>query len=206
MEEFNQNNSTNQYMRMSLSPEKVVCIYDFGAITKVEAETLNFDLRLTKVQVFTKNGEIYSWQTNNIYLVGYIMYGIPVSHDGRFVFAQQDMKGLLCLDAKDGHIIWKTQSRAEYSNVLVGDTHLCCSKSRNEIQLIDIENGNVIKSYRTPFDNRFEVLTDRFIVNHTKSKSWEVLSSETLDVVQEIPDKLFGQNRRSIEMSYKNKN
>lgn len=205
MEEFNQNNSTNQYMRMSLSPGKVVCVYDFGTITKVEAETLNFDLNLTKVQVFTNNGEIYSWQTSNIYLVGYIMYGIPVSHDGRFVFAQQDMKGMLCLDAKDGHVVWKTQSRAEYSHVLVGDTHLCCSKSRNEIQLINIENGSVIQTYRTPFDNRFEVLTDDIILNHTRSKSWEVLSSKTLDVLQTIPDAFLWQNKRSIEQFYKSK-
>lgn len=206
MEKFNQNNTTNQYMRMSVSPNKVVCTYDFGVITKVEAEGFDFDSRLTKVQVFTNNAEIYSWQTNNIYLVGYIMYGIPVSKDGRFIFAQQDMKGLLCLDARDGQIVWKTQSRAEYSNVLVGDTHLCCSKSRNEIQLIEIESGNVIKSYKTPFDNRFGVITDKFIANHTRSKSWEIISSETLDVVQEIPDNIFVQNRRLIEASYKNKN
>ena len=151
------------------------------------------------------NGEIYSWQTSNIYLVGYIMYGIPVSHDGRFVFAQQDMKGMLCLDAKDGHVVWKTQSRAEYSHVLVGDTHLCCSKSRNEIQLINIENGSVIQTYRTPFDNRFEVLTDDIILNHTRSKSWEVLSSKTLDVLQTIPDAFLWQNKRSIEQFYKSK-
>lgn len=194
---------SNTYMKLETFPSRVMATYTEGKIQKVNI-TGEFG-KPSLVEIFL-NDEIYSWQSSDIYKVGYMMYGIPVSKDGRFIFAQQDMKGLLCLDTKDGHVIWKTQSKAEYSHVLVCNTHLCCAKSKNEIQLIDIESGNVIKSYKTPFDNRFEVITDRFIVNHTKSKSWEVLSSETLDVVQEIPDKLFWQNRRSIEMSYKNKN
>ena len=147
----------------------------------------------------------YRWKTDKIYLVGYMMYGIPVSKDGRYIFAQQDMRGLVCLDATNGDFVWKTESRAEYSHVLVGDDFLCCSKGKNEIQLINIENGSVIQTYRTPFDNRFEVLTDDIILNHTRSKSWEVLCSKTFDVLQTIPDAFLWQNKRSIEQFYKSK-
>ena len=115
------------------------------------------------------------------------------------------MRGLVCLDTTNGNFIWKTESRAEYSHVLVGDNFLCCSKGKNEIQLINIENGRVIQTYQTPFDNRFEVLTDDIILNHTRSKSWEVLFSKTLDVLQTIPDTLIWQNRRLIEQFYKSK-
>ena len=196
-----QNIYSNTYMMVENSPRRVVTTYSKGKIQKVDVKEI-VDGHIT-VSVIAD--EEYKWETDKIYLVGYMMYGIPVSQDGRYIFAQQDMRGLICLDATNGDFVWKTESRAEYSHVLVGDCFLCCSKGKNEIQLIDIKSGNVTKSYKTPFDNRFEVITDDFIVNHTRSKTWEVLSSATLDVVQEIPDKLFWQNRRSIELSYKNK-
>ena len=193
---------SNTYMKLETFPSRVMATYTEGKIQKVNI-TGEFG-KPSLVEIFL-NDEIYSWQSSDIYKVGYMMYGIPVSKDGRFIFAQQDMKGLLCLDTKDGHVIWKTQSKAEYSHVLVGDKSLCCSKSKNEIQLLDIETGSVIKSYKTTFDNRFEVITDRFIVNHTKAKAWDIICSETLEVVQTIPDSIFMRNRRSIELSYINK-
>ncbi len=193
--------SSNVYMKLGFSPRHIIVTYDEGAIFKVDAKYID---EVSYVEVYT-NEKTFIWKTDKIYFTGYVMYGIPVSKDGRFVFAQQDMNGLLALDAKDGHVVWKTASKAEYSHVLVRDTHLCCSKSRNEIQLIDIETGEVTKSHKTPFDNRFEVITDDYIVNHTKGKTWEVISSDTLEVVQEIPDSIFLKNRRSLELSYKNK-
>ena len=198
---MNQKSCSNTYMLIENSPGQVIATYSKGKIRKICVKHIEPDRAC--VQILADRESV--WETDKIYLVGYMMYGIPVSQDGRFVFAQQDMKGLLCLDAKDGHIIWKTQSKAEYSHVLVGDKYLCCSKGKNEIQLLDIETGSVMKSYKTTFDNRFEVITDGFIVNHTKAKAWDIICSETLEVVQTIPDSIFMRNRRSIELSYINK-
>ena len=179
--------ATNTYMRMETSSGRVVTTYEKGRIQKVDVQSKDYEKNIVSVQISLDDTQ-YSWESEKIYLVGYMMYGIPVSKDGRFLFAQQDMRGLYCLDAKTGDIVWKTKSRAEVEHVLVRSQHLCCSKSRNEIQLIDIETGEVLKSYKTPFDNRFEVLTDDLILNHTHSKSWELISSQTLEVVQRIPE------------------
>jgi outer membrane protein assembly factor BamB len=134
-----------------------------------------------------------------------MMYGVSVSQDGHYVFAQQDMRGLYCLDAKTGNVVWKTRSKAEISHILVLQQHLCCAKSRDEIQLIDINTGEVIKAHKTPFDNRFEVLNDNYILNHTRGKLWEILSSQTLEVVQSFSDKEFTARRRSVEEFYRSR-
>lgn len=194
----------NAYTHVAVDSGKVECTYDVGKINRIIVQRCDFDADLSSVQVFMDN-ETYTWQTKYMYLVGYLMYGIPVSQDGRYVFAQQDMCGLYCLDAKTGNVIWKTKSKAEISHVLVLERHLCCSKSYDEIQLVDIETGNVIKTYRTPFDNRFEVLTDDYILNHTRSKLWEVISSHTLEVEQSFTDKEFRVKRRPVEQFYKPK-
>ena len=188
---------SNTYVHIEVSSGKVECTYDVGKIKKIEVQTLNYDSNLSYVQVIMNDGT-YSWETDKIYLVGYMMYGVPVSQDGCYVFAQQDMNGLYCLDAKTGRIIWKTKSKAEISNVLVCPKHLCCSKSRDEIQLIDINTGEVIKSYKTPFDNRFEVINDNYILNHTRSKLWEILSSQTLEVEQSFADNEFSIKHRFL--------
>ena len=194
----------NVYTQVEIDSGKVECTYSVGKINKIVVQRLDFDSNLSSVQVFMDN-ETYTWHTNHMYLVGYMMYGIPVSQDGCYVFAQQDMRGLYCLDAKTGNVIWKTKSKAEISHVLVLERHLCCSKSYDEIQLVDIKTGNVIKTYRTPFDNRFEALTDDYILNHTRSKLWEVISSHTLEVDQSFMDKEFRSKRRSVEQFYKPK-
>ena len=195
---MDQNIYSNTYMKIENSPGRVVTTYSKGKIKRVKVDKINDKCTLVNIVTDAE----YKWETDKVYLVGYMMYGIPVSQDGRYIFAQQDMRGLLCLEARTGNLVWKTKSRAEYSHVLVGEQFLCCSKGKNEIQLIDIENGNVIQTHKTPFDNRFEVLTDDVILNHTCAKFWEVLSVKTLDVLQTIPDSIIWQKRRSIEQQY----
>lgn len=199
-----QRNTCNTYMNVEVSPRRVECIYNVGKIKKIEIETPDYDANISYVKVSMNDG-IYLWQTNNIYLVGYMMYGVPVSQDGCYVFAQQDMRGLYCLDAKTGNVVWKTRSKAEISHILVLQQHLCCAKSRDEIQLIDINTGEVIKAHKTPFDNRFKVLNDNYILNHTRGKLWEIMSSQTLEVVQSFSDKEFVAKRRFIEEFYRSK-
>ena len=194
--------TSNLYMQAEVSSGKVACTYSIGKINRVEVQTVDFDSHLSCVSVFMNDGSVYSWETNNVYVVGYMMYGIPVSNDGRYVFAQQDMRGLYCLDAKTGDIVWKTKSKAEIAHVLVGEKRLCVSKSRNEIQVIDIDTGAVLNSYRTPFDNRFEVLRDDIILNHTRGKFWEIISWENFEVIETVPDKDMAKSKLRIEQQY----
>ena len=186
---------SNTYMRIGGdAPGMITAVYDVGKIHRVTVENLHDENDLSHVEI-EREDKRYVWDTRHIYRVGYIMYGIPVSQDGRFLFAQQNMRGLYCLDAETGLLVWKTKSRAEYSYVLVGKQSLCCSKARDEIQLIGIETGEVLRSHKTPFINRFMVLTDDYILNQTRAKTWEVLSSQTLEVVRSIADRDFCRSR-----------
>lgn len=202
MEQLSLHRTSNLYMNVEVFPGKVYCTYSIGKIKRVEVETVDRDSDLSAVRVFADD-EIYSWQTNNVYVVGYMMYGIPVSKDGRYIFAQQNMRGLYCLDAKTGKIVWKTKSKAEIAYVVVGERYLCVSKSRNEIQLIDIETGEAVKSHHTPFDNRFEVLRDDIILNHTRGRFWEIICCDDLEVLETIRDDELRKNRQQIEQQYK---
>ena len=192
--------NTNTYMRIETSSRRIVAFYSEGVIRKVDVCSLEDGL--CSVEVSTA-GEVYRWQNEHIFFVAFLMYGIPVSKDGRFLFAQQNMRGLMCLDATNGNLVWKTKSKAEFSHVLVCDGFLCCSKSRDEIVRIDIASGEVLQAYRTPFDNRFEVLTDQIILNHTRAKEWEVLSVDGFAVLECISDEDLLKDKRALWNCYR---
>ena len=193
---------SNTYMCIETFPRRVVATYSKGKIQKVDVRI--DEEGVSSVTVLSVEGE-FLWTTDKIFIVAYMMFGIPVSQDGKYLFAQQDRRGMICFEAMTGKVVWKTKSKAEISHVLVRKDHLCCSKARDEIQLIDIESGEILKSYRTPFDNRFKVLSDDIIFNHTRAKSWEVLSAENLEIIETILDSEIWQRRNDI-LKYKNHN
>ena len=177
--------SGNTYMCLERFSNRIIAYYSQGEILSIEVINGAF----CRVTVTYKNGELFNWESNKIYYVALCMYGIAISKDGKYFFAQQDMNGLICLDLKNGNAVWKTKSKAEISHIFVCNKTLCCSKSRNEIQLIDISNGTVIISHKCSFDNRFEVLNEKMILNHSYAKKWEVLNPETLKIVETITQK-----------------
>ena len=70
----------------------------------------------------------------------------------------------------------------------MGEETLCCAKSRTSIVLYDINTGRQLAERKTPFDNRFTVLTEGAIFNHTSARTWEVLDPRTLAVLEEVRD------------------
>ena len=193
---------SNTYMCVETFDRRVVATYSKGKIQKVDVRIDEEGVAF--VTVSSVEGE-FLWTTDKIFIVAYMRFGIPVSQDGKYLFAQQDRRGMICFEAKTGKVVWKTKSKAEIAHVLVRKDHLCCSKARDEIQLIDIESGEILKSYRTPFDNRFKVLSDDIIFNHTRAKSWEVISAENLEIIETILDCEIWQRRDDI-LKYKNRN
>lgn len=172
---------------------KIMAYYSQGEVSSIEVALLTNDA-VCGVTVTYRSGELCNWKSNKIYFVALCVYGIAISRDGKYFFAQQDMNGLVCLDLKNGDVVWKTKSKAEISHIFVCNKTLCCSKSRNEIQLIDILNGTVIISHKVSFDNRFEVLSENRILNHSYAKKWEVINPETLDVIETITQKELDQD------------
>lgn len=179
--------SGNLYMNIRTSPNRVTATYTEGRIRQVEA--ISLENGSCQIEIKTADAQTWQWNSDLIYFTAFLMYGIAVSKDGKYLFAQQYTNGLICLDIQSGARVWKTRSKAEISHILVGERTLCCAKSRNAIQLIDIDTGEVRAERRTPYDNRFDVLSENTIFNHSRAGVWEVISVETLEVLESIPQK-----------------
>ena len=192
--------SANPYMSVETASCKVVTYYSEGPITSVEAILSNQDGKndMVTVTVTDKNGKKHIWSSEDVYFTAFVMYGISISKDGRFLFAQQDMNGLKCLDLHSGKLIWKTKTRAEISHIFVRENAICCSKSKNEILLFDIETGEVLLSRKAAYDNRFEVLTDKYILLSSSSKCWEVIDGDTLGTVETIEQREFDKDPKKM--------
>ena len=54
--------------------------------------------------------------------------------------------------------------------------------------LYEVDTGKQLEERKTPFDNRFTVLTEGAIFNHTSARTWEVLNPRTLAVLEEVRD------------------
>ena len=190
--------SANPYMSVDVAPYTVITYYTQGPVSSVEAILSDYDNKTCTVTVTTSIGEKHTWASTDIYFTAFIMYGISISKDGRFLFAQQDMNGLKCLDLISGKLIWKTKTRAEISHVFVRDNAICCSKSRNEILLYDIETGELLLSRKASYDNRFDVLNDKFILIRTSSKLLEVVDADTLETSEIIEQCEFDKDPQMI--------
>ena len=46
--------------------------------------------------------------------------------------------------------------------------------------------GEQIAEHKTPFDNRFSVLTEQAVLNHTYARTWEVIDPRSLQVMEEV--------------------
>ncbi len=176
----------NTYMQIETAPRFIATYYSFGIHHKIEI-TQELD-NICHVRVLDKNGDVFQWSTNKMYLVGHMMYGISVSPMGYQLFAQQEPHpgGMICFDLKTGAEIWHLPTRAEIANLFVGDNTLCCAKSRKSIVLYDMLTGKQIAEHKTPFDNRFTVLTERAVFCHTYTRVWEVIDPQSLRVMEEV--------------------
>lgn len=178
--------SCNTYMQIETAPHQIATFYSFGSHKKIEV--IEDTDGVCHVKVFERNGEVFQWSAKNLYLVGHMMYGISVSPMGYLLFAQQDpySGGMICYDLKTGEEIWHLPTRAEISNLFVGENTLCYAKSRKSIVLCDMLTGKQIAEHKTPFDNRFSVLTEKVVFNQTYAKAWEVIDPQSLRVLEEI--------------------
>ena len=77
---------SNTYMCVETFHRRVVATYSKGKIQKV-------DVRLDEegvafVTVSSDEGE-FLWTTDKIFIVAYMMFGIPVSQDGKYLFVSR---------------------------------------------------------------------------------------------------------------------
>ena len=163
----------------------------------------------TTVVIEYRDGRVFEWLEKNDLNNAYNgQFGLSVSLDGRFVFVQSWEKGLFCYNAQTGELVWRTKRRFGITNIYVNEKTVLCHQHDKALQLLDIETGEVIKEKTPARDWGFTYLKEGYIICHTSARKWEIIRTEDLETVEEIPDKLFGKGEwciNSIRLTEENK-
>ena len=163
----------------------------------------------TTVVIEYRDGRVFEWLEKNDLSNAYNgQFGLSVSLDGRFVFVQSWEKGLFCYNAQTGDLAWRSKRRFGITNIYVNEKTVLCHQYDKALQLLDIETGEVIKEKTPARDWGFTYLKEGYIICHTSARKWEIIRTEDLETVEEIPDKLFGKGEwciNSIRLTEENK-
>lgn len=156
-----------------------VTAFDAGAVRLIVMDS-DWEGDEAAVIVVFSDGSNAQWNTK--WLTPYIFqFGVAVSFDGKYLFAQTWESGLLCLDSKTGEKVWKTKSRRGITNVFVNDRTILCHQRERALQLIDLHTGEVLKEKRPATAWGFTAIDHSHIVCQVTAKRWEVIDTETLE-------------------------
>ncbi len=164
--------------------------YSGGEIEYVQV-CFNAEGASADVKVRYRKGEEYFWKCKYLSAYHLSQYGIAVSFDGRFVFAQTWESGLFCLDAKTGKGVWRTKSKRGVTSVFVNDNTVLCHQRERALQLIDINTGEVVKEKRPATAYGFTSLDNRHIICRIAKRKWEIIQAETLEIKEAFTHKEF---------------
>lgn len=156
--------------------------YDSGAIRCIYiGET---------VTVYFENGEQAQWQSPwfDSYL---FQFGVAVSYDGRYVFAQTWENGLFCFCSRTGQILWRTESKRGITNIYVNQDTLLCHQHERALQLLDIRTGKVLQEKRPATAWGFTALDHKHILCQVTARRWEIINAQTMEVVETFSHKDF---------------
>lgn len=137
------------------------------------------NLNLCKVNIYYEDGAVVSWISS--FFDAYItQYGISISSDGEFIFAQTWENGLYCFSCRTGEKIWRTKSKSAVKNIYVNDKTICINRQDKRLELLEITTGEVISERKITIREFFPVDFRRFMCRST-SKKWEIIDSATLE-------------------------
>jgi outer membrane protein assembly factor BamB len=139
------------------------------------------DLNLNNVTIYYADGSVASW-TNRLFDAYITQFGISISADGDYIFAQTWENGLYCISSQTGEKIWRTQSKAAVKNIYVNSNTICINRKDKCLELIAPHTGEVIRERKLTIHEFFAVDTCRFMCR-TTVKKWEVIDSNTLETV-----------------------
>lgn len=163
--------------------------YDAGAIRRVYLE---FPIGLigAEVQVYFADGNMHWWKSK--WLSSYnLSFGIAVSFDGNYVFAQTWENGLLCLDSRTGNVIWRTKSKRGVTHVFVNEKTILCHQHERALQLLDIHTGEVLSEKRPATAWGFTALDHKHIICQVTANRWEIIDAQTMETKEVFSHKDF---------------
>ena len=178
-------NQTKKHGRMFF--HKNYCLFHNHNVTAIDAGTVRLisidpdgDLGTSIVTVFFADGSCSRWSTR--WLSAYnFQFGVSVSFDGKYLFAQTWDHGLLCLDSHTGKKVWKTKSKRGITNLFVNDNTILCHQRERALQLINLHNGELLKEKRPATAWGFTQISNCYIVCQVTARRWEIINTETLE-------------------------
>ncbi len=185
----------------TLTNDRFTSIYDHGEIRSVKVEFHKHDVKVgdrvvsefddnASVTVEYINGQLYLWTTQLIDSYTF-QFGVAVSHDGQYLFAQTWERGLYCLDPKSGKTIWRTKSKRGITNIFVNKDTLLVHQHERALQLLDIHTGEVLLEKRPATAWGFTSLNHDSIICQSTARVWEIIDTETLEVLESFSHKAF---------------
>ena len=166
---------------------KNYCLYKKHNVTAFDAGvvqliSIDYDCLLEKsiVTVLRTDGSCSRWSTKWLTPYNY-QFGVAVSFNGKYLFAQTWENGLLCLDSRTGESVWKTKSKRGITNLFVNDKTILCHQRERALQLIDLHTGEVLKEKRPATAWGFSQISNSHIICQVTARRWEIINSETLE-------------------------
>lgn len=134
-----------------------------------------------KVNIYYRDGSFVSW-TNRLFDAYITQFGISISTDGNYIFAQTWQNGLYCIESRTGKKIWRSKRKVAVTHIYVNNTTICVNRRGKYLELIDLFTGETIRERKTTIQEFFAVDACRFMCR-TTAKKWEVIDSNTLETV-----------------------
>ncbi len=164
-------------------------IYTSGVIKKTSVKHNMYEP--SQIVIEYRDGTVYQWHCDTVVTSYNHQFGISVSYDGRYVFAQSWEKGLFCYHAKTGELAWRTKRRFGITSVHVNENTLVVHQHDRALQLLDMETGEVLAEKKPARDWGFETIDENHILCHTSARNWEIIRTTDLVTVANIPHKKF---------------
>ena len=175
--------------------------YFDGAIEKVCITHAHWEAD-HEVEVLFRDGSRYNWSNTVISIAYNGQFGISVSKDGRYLFAQTWDKGLFCYDSRTGRQVWRTKRRFGITEIFINDTTLLVHQHDRALQLLDMETGKVLKEKKPARAWGFYPLDKEHLICHTCAKHWEIIRASDLETVEIISKKQFPAGRWRVRNVY----
>lgn len=154
-----------------------VTAFDAGCVRLIAIDPAD----LPVVSVLFADGSRAQWSSKWIVAAYLNQFGVAVSSDGKYVFAQTWERGLFCLDARSGELIWRSKSKRGITSLFVNDSTILCHRREQALQLLDIHTGEVLQEKRPATAWGFTAIDHRHIVCQVTARRWEILQAETLE-------------------------
>lgn len=151
----------------------------FTAYENLPIRYLWIDLNSSEINVYYKDGSVACW-INSFFDAYIAQFGVSVSNDGKYIFAQTWENGLYCLSSVTGETVWRTKNKSAIKDIYVNDNTVAVNNGDKKLKLLDINTGEVICERKVNINEFWAVDENRFMCR-TTTKKWEIIDSTTLE-------------------------